>query len=320
MACPAAAYNLFMHFADRLLQACRRKGNALCAGIDPSWEQLPLALRRRHSGGGLDAMAAAVEEFSLRVLDIVAPLVPVVKPQSAFFEACGPAGMRVQQAVLARARALGLITILDAKRGDIASTAQAYADAAFAGAMCDGARQPVWAADALTVNPYLGRDAVEPFLASARRCAGGVFILVRTSNKGAGQFQDLIADGKPIYQHVGQAVAAWSAENIGACGYGDVGAVVGATQPAELARVRGLIPRVLFLVPGFGAQGGGAADVAAAFDTDGFGAIVNSSRGITACFAPEEPHWEAAIENAARSAIRALSQATPMAALARPVA
>ena len=190
-ACVVAQYNQRMHFADRLLKACRQKGNAVCAGVDPRWEQLPLAIRQRHPGGSLDAMAGAIEEFSLRVLEIVSPLVPVVKPQSAFFEACGPAGMRAQQIVLARAKALGLITILDNKRGDIASTAEAYADAALAGTPCEGSRHPVWTADALTVNPYLGRDAVEPFLSSARRCDGGVFVLVRTSNKGAKQFQDL---------------------------------------------------------------------------------------------------------------------------------
>jgi orotidine-5'-phosphate decarboxylase len=305
-----------MHFADRLLQACRQKGNAVCAGIDPRWEQLPLAIRRRHPGGTLDAMAAALEEFSLRVLDIVAPLVAVVKPQSAFFEACGPAGMRAQQNVLVRAKALGLIAILDNKRGDIASTAEAYADAALAGTPCEGGRQAVWGADALTVNPYLGRDAVEPFLTSARRCDGGVFVLVRTSNKGASQFQDLDCAGKPLYQHVAEAVGAWSAEKLGVSGYGDVGAVVGATHPAELALVRQWIPHVVFLVPGYGAQGGSGADVAAAFRADGAGAIVNSSRGITACFKPDEANWEAAIENATRATIQDLRDATPMRALA----
>lgn len=295
-----------MHFADRLLAACRKKGNPLCVGIDPRWDLLPLEIRQRHAGGTLDAMASAFTEFSLRVLDIVAPLVPVVKPQSAFFEACGPAGMLAQQQVLAQARSLGLITILDNKRGDIASTAEAYADAALAGTLREGARHPVWAADALTVNPYLGRDAVEPFLESARRCDGGVFVLVRTSNKGSKQFQDLQCDGKPLYQHVAEAVGAWSAENLGASGFGDVGAVVGATHPAELARVRQWIPQVLFLVPGYGAQGGSAADTAAAFRADGAGAVVNSSRGITACFTPDEPRWEDAIAAATRAAIQDL--------------
>lgn len=304
-----------MHFADRLLAACRQRGNAVCAGIDPRWDLLPLEIRRRHAGGTLDAMAAAFEEFSLRVLAIVAPLVPVVKPQSAFFESCGPAGMLAQQRVLAKAKSLGLITILDNKRGDIASTAEAYADAALAGTTFEGARHPVWAADALTVNPYLGRDAVEPFLASARRCNAGVFVLVRTSNKGAKQFQDLACDGKPVYQHVAEAVGAWSMENIGPCGFGDVGAVVGATHPAELARVRKWIPHVLFLVPGYGAQGGSSADTAAGFRADGAGAIVNSSRGITACFKPDEPKWEEAIERATRATIEDLRQATPMKSL-----
>jgi orotidine-5'-phosphate decarboxylase len=306
------------HFADRLAAACRAKGNALCVGIDPRWESLPRAFRGRHAGGTLAAVAGALEEFSLRVLDIVAPLAPVVKPQSAFFEACGPDGMAAQQRVLRRAWELGLITILDNKRNDIASTAAAYADAAFAGTLVDGQRHPVWDADALTINPYLGRDAVEPFLTSARKVGGGVFVLVRTSNPGAGLFQDLNCDGKPLYQHVAQAVGAWAGENLGQCGFGDVGAVVGATHPGELARLRQLIPQTIFLVPGYGAQGGNAADTAAGFRPDGLGAVINSSRGIIACFQPDDARWEQAIEAATRAAIDDLRQATPMGHLRLP--
>jgi orotidine-5'-phosphate decarboxylase len=296
-----------IHFADRLSAAIRAKGNAVCVGLDPRWDMLPLEIRRRHAGGNLDGMAAAFEEFCLRLLELVAPLVPVVKPQSAFFEACGPAGMATLQKVLGRASDLGLITILDSKRNDIASTAEAYADAALAGVLHDGKRLAVWGADALTVNPYLGRDAVEPFLKSARLCQGGVFVLVRTSNKGAGQFQDLPCAGKPLYQHVAEAVAAWTGENIGQFGYGDVGAVVGATHPAELAQLRQLLPHVYFLVPGYGAQGGSGRDVAAAFRPDGLGAIINSSRGIIAAFQPEAPAWEAAVEDATKATIAAIN-------------
>jgi orotidine-5'-phosphate decarboxylase len=238
--------------------------------------------------------------------------VPVVKPQSAFFEACGPAGFMAQQHVLKKARELGLITILDNKRNDIASTAEAYADAAFAGTLLNDKRVPVWEADALTINPYLGRDAVEPFLASARKVNAGVFVLVRTSNKGAGLFQDLESRGKPVYQHVAEAVGAWAGENLGTCGYGDVGAVVGATHPAELAKLRQLIPQTIFLVPGYGAQGGSAGDTAAAFRDDGLGAVINSSRGIIASFKPDDPQWEAAIEAATKAAIADLKKATPM--------
>lgn len=300
------------HFADRLAAAVRAKGNALCVGLDPRWETLPLEVRSRHGEGALAAVARAYEEFCSRVLDVVAPLVPVVKPQSAFFEACGPAGMTALARVLARARQLGLVTILDSKRNDIASTAQAYAEAALGGTQVDGVRHAVWDADALTVNPYLGRDAVEPFLQVARASGRGVFVLVRTSNAGAGQFQDLVCTGRPLYQHVAAAVGEWARENLGQCGFGDVGAVVGATHPAELAEVRRLVPEVVFLIPGYGAQGGSAADTAAGFRVDGLGAIVNSSRGIIASFDPSAPDWEAAVAAATRRTIADLVANTPL--------
>jgi orotidine-5'-phosphate decarboxylase len=185
------------HFADRLTAAIRAKGNPVCVGLDPRWESLPNEIRERHGGTTLETVAAAYEEFCSRVLDIAAPLVPAVKPQSAFYEACGPAGFATQGRLLTKARALGLITILDAKRNDIASTAAAYAEAAFTGFRTGAGVLPVWSADALTVNPYLGRDAIEPFLTAARKVAGGVFVLVRTSNPGAGLFQDLKVDGDP---------------------------------------------------------------------------------------------------------------------------
>jgi orotidine-5'-phosphate decarboxylase len=299
-------------FADRLTAAIRARGNAVCVGLDPRWESLPQELRTRYGDGTLGGVARAYEEFCTRLLDLVAPLVPIVKPQSAFFEACGPDGLAVLQRILARARQRGLLTILDGKRNDIAATATAYADAAFAGVSVDGPLHSVWDADALTVNPYLGRDAVEPFLQSARRAGRGVFVLVRTSNPGAGQFQDLRCDGRPLFLHVAEAVGAWARENLGRCGFGDVGAVVGATHPQELAEVRRVLPDAIFLVPGFGAQGASAADTAAAFRSDGLGAVVNSSRGILFPFAPTDRDWERKVEAAARATIAALASATPM--------
>ena len=296
-------------FADRLAAAVRAKGNAVCVGLDPRWESLPQGIRGRHDDNNLAAVAAAFEEFCSRVLDVVAPLVPVVKPQAAFFEACGPAGLVALQRLLRKARTLGLLTILDGKRNDIASTASAYADAAFAGTKVADRLHAVWEADALTVNPYLGRDAVEPFLRSARQAQAGVFVLVRTSNPGAGQFQDLVCDGRPLYQHVGTAVAGWTRENLGQCGFGDVGAVVGATFPAEMTQLRQLLPEVMFLVPGFGAQGGTAADIAPAFRADGLGAVVNSSRGILFPFKPDEAGWEQKVEQAARETVTAVRKA-----------
>jgi orotidine-5'-phosphate decarboxylase len=300
------------HFADRLADAVRARGNPLCVGLDPRWESLPVSLRQRHGCDSLAAVAAAFEEFCSRVLDLVSDLVPVVKPQAAFFEMCGPAGFAALQRLLEKARILGLLTILDSKRNDIASTATAYADAAFAGTTVEGRTLPVWQADALTINPYLGRDAVEPFLVSARRVAAGTFVLVRTSNPGARQFQDLACEGRPLYRHVGEAVAGWARESLGSCGLGDVGAVVGATYPAELAELRKALPEVIFLVPGFGAQGGTADDVAAAFRADGLGAVVNSSRGVLFPFRPDDHRWADKVREAARSTAAAL------AAVARP--
>jgi orotidine-5'-phosphate decarboxylase len=292
------------HFADRLTAACRARGNAVCVGLDPRWDFLPNDLRARHGDGTLAGVARAFEEFCLRILDRVALLVPVVKPQSAFFELCGPEGMLALQSVLRRAREHGLLTILDAKRNDIASTAAAYADAALSGAAIDGRTHPVWDADAVTVNAYLGRDAVEPFLESARRSGRGVFILVRTSNAGARLFQDLDCGGRPLFLHVADAVRAWSRENLGRCGLGDVGAVVGATYPAEMTALRAAMPEVPFLVPGYGTQGGRGADVRGAFRPDGSGAVVSSSRGIIASFRAEDPNWEGAIVAATQAAIR----------------
>jgi orotidine-5'-phosphate decarboxylase len=301
------------HFADRLAAAIQRKGNPLCVGLDPRWESLPWEVLRDHRSDSLAGVAGAFEEFCTRVLDIVGPLVPAVKPQSAFFEACGPEGMAVLQRLLRKARDLGLVTILDGKRNDIASTAAAYADASFAGTRINDHTYPVWEADAITINPYLGRDAVEPFVQSARRVGAGVFVLVRTSNPGAGLFQDLLVsaagggEARPLYQHVGLTVRGWGRENLGACGLGDVGAVVGATYPAELALLRRLMPEVIFLLPGFGAQGGTAETTSAAFRSDGLGAIVSSSRGILFPFEPSDADWEQRIEAAARAAIAALT-------------
>jgi orotidine-5'-phosphate decarboxylase len=304
------------HFADRLFAAIRAKGNALCVGLDPRWESLPLEVRHRYGGGTLESVAHAYEEFCARIIDVVAPLVPVVKPQSAFFEACGPAGWIALQRLLRRARQRGLFTILDAKRNDIASTAKAYADAAFAGVVVAANLHPIWDVDALTINPYMGGDSIKPFLDSARHDGRGVFVLVRTSNAGSSQFQDLVCDGRPVFMHVAEAAGDWTRENLGQCGYGDVGVVIGATHPAEMVTVRQLLPDAPFLVPGYGAQGGSASDTAAAFRADGLGALINSSRGIIFAFTDEDRIWEDAVEAATKRTIADLTAGTPMGRLA----
>ena len=283
-------------FADRLAEAVRRDG-PLCVGLDPRFEMLPAYCRKFPPG-------VAIEMFCLKVLELVRPFCGVVKPQAAFFELFGPEGFSAMQSVLWRARELGFVTILDAKRGDIASTATAYAGAAFG--------EDVWNADALTVNPYLGQDAIEPFIRAAREAAPprGLFVLVRTSNPGGGLFQNALSDGGPLYRRVADAVLDWNAVGAGECGFGDVGAVVGATHPKELAELRAAMPGVWFLVPGYGAQGGTAEDVRTAFRPDGLGAVVSSSRGVVFPFHTDETDWELQIVAAARNARAELRSAS----------
>jgi orotidine-5'-phosphate decarboxylase len=281
-------------FTDRLTEAVKQRG-VLCVGLDPRWDSLPLAVREEVAElPEVLREAAAYERFCHRVLELVQPYSGIVKPQAAFFEQFGPAGMQAMQMVLRRAQEMGYVTILDAKRGDIASTATAYAHAAFS--------PRVWAADSITVNPYLGADAVEPFVVEAKKESGGLFVLVRTSNPGGALFQSLVVDGEPLYRHVGRAVGEWNRDTIGASGLGSIGAVVGATHPKELAELRELLPEVWFLIPGYGAQGGTASDLKAGYRNDGLGAIVNSSRGITFCYDPADPNWESRIVSAAQKA------------------
>jgi len=311
-----------IHYADRLDAAIRRKRTPALVGIDPRLDQLPAEVldraRRRveSSGGDSNELAAcAFEEFCGRLIDVVARLVPAVKPQAAFFEQYGPAGVAVLGRVIRRARDAGLLVICDVKRGDIGSTAEAYASAYLAGADPDAAP---FAADAMTVNPYLGADTLEPFVSTASSRGGGLYVLVRTSNPGAGTLQDLVADGQPVYRHTARVVRELAESTMGECGYGAVGAVVGATYPTELAELRAEMPGVPLLVPGYGSQGAGAGDVAAAFAPDGLGALVNSSRGINFAYRREpyaeqfgESRWEEAIEAATVEMIADLAESTP---------
>lgn len=298
-----------MHFADRLAAAVQAKGNAVLVGLDPRVEQLPAGLL---SGNSTDraAQAAAYLAFCRGVIDVVAPLVAAVKPQAAFFEQLGPAGMRALAEVIAHARQQGLLVVLDGKRNDIGTTAAAYAEG-YLGA------ESAWQADALTVSPYLGDDSLTPFVEVAERRAAGIYVLVKTSNPGGRKFQDLVAEGQTIYRHVAEHVEGQARQTRGACGYGIVGAVVGATYPAQLEELRAAMPSTWFLVPGFGSQGGSAADVAPAFDSRGLGAIINNSRAIIFAHARREfahfgaARWQDAVAAATREMIDQLRAATP---------
>ncbi len=302
-----------MNYADRLSAAVERCKNPVLVGLDPRLESLPSRLVAATGSETPAQKAAAYEEFCRGVIDVVASLVPAVKPQAAFFEQLGPDGMVALGRILRYAGQKGLLVILDGKRNDIGSTAVAYAE----GILGSADRSP-WGADALTVSPYLGDDSLRPFVDVAIRREAGIYVLVKTSNPGGAMFQDLLADGKRLYEHVGGFVNQLAQETAGQCGYGAVGAVVGATWPEQLSQLRSAMPQTWFLVPGFGSQGGTAVDVAPAFDEHGLGAIINNSRGIL--FAYKQPayshrfgedRWQDAVEAATRDMIDRLAADTP---------
>jgi orotidine-5'-phosphate decarboxylase len=275
-----------MHFADRLIDRARSVKSVVCVGIDPRWSLLPEELRARAREVESDparAVAWSYVELAKAVIEAVAPYAAAVKPQSAFFEAAGPAGADAFARTLELASDAGLVTIADAKRGDIGSTSEAYAQGFFGGLDVDGDTLGGMDADSLTINPYLGTDGVAPFLDACDARGRGVFVLVRTSNPSAAEIQDLVVEGgegERVFERVAALVRKWGEGRIGNEGWSSVGAVAGATTPEALAEVRALLPQSILLVPGYGAQGGGAADVIGAFDAKGEGAVVNASRSI----------------------------------------
>lgn len=293
-------------FADRAIEKLRTRGNPLCIGLDPYPDMIPALF------GDARNDIDAIEKFFREILPIAAKHAVAVKPQMGFFEPYGEAGYALARALSAEAQKLGLLSILDAKRGDIGSTAQGYARAAFNAA-------PGFDADALTVNPYLGRDSLEPFLAAAEKRGRGLAVLVRTSNPGARDLQDLPVNGAPLWERVAEMIAPEAARLKGESGWSGLMAVCGATYPEEARRLRALLPNALFLVPGYGAQGAGAKDAVAGFVPGPHGlegGFVSSSRaalypqGATA--AKTVAAWREAVDSAmaeAASALRAAVQA-----------
>jgi orotidine-5'-phosphate decarboxylase len=258
-------------FVDRLIQQILAKNSRCAVGLDPRIDQMPAFARQQDA-------CAAITEFHELVLDAIADLVPVVKPQLAFFEQYGVSGIQAFENTVRAAKQRGLLVIADGKRNDISSTAEAYA---YAYLSPDG-----FDCDAVTVTPYMGRDSMLPFVEAAKRYGKGMFAVLKTSNPGSKDFEDqpLEATGRPLYEKIAAALNELSEGLIGESGYSSVGAVIGATFPEEGRRLRELMPRAFILVPGYGTQGGSAKAAAECFNDDGRGAIVNSSRGITYAF------------------------------------
>ncbi len=271
-------------FGDRIADAVDRKQSQVLVGLDPRPELFPVELRG-------EPPAEASGRFCRGIIDAVAAYVVGVKPQLAFFEALGAPGLAAFEEVCDYARAAGLVVLADGKRGDIGSTARAYA-AAYLEPRAEGA-EPV--ADALTVNPYLGRDSVDPYLAACRRHGRGIFCVVRTSNPGGGEIQDLVlSDGRPLWQQVAAQVAEWGADVVGERGLSSVGAVIGATHPRAVAEARKLLPQSVLLLPGLGAQGAKPGDVARAFTSGPASALVAAARSVIYAYREGEDDWRSA--------------------------
>jgi orotidine-5'-phosphate decarboxylase len=286
-------------FADRVADAVEAKRTQLVVGLDPRVDLLPVELRGEAVLGRAGA-GAAVTRFCKGIVDAVAPYAVAVKPQAAFFEALGADGFAALEDVCLYAREAGLLVLVDAKRGDIGSTARAYAAAYLE------PRPPLPPlADALTVNPYLGADSIEPFLLTCRRYGAGIFLLVRTSNSGASDIQDLaLSDGRPLWHHVADLVHEWGADLVGERGTSSVGAVVGATYPRAIGEARRAMPQAILLLPGVGAQGATPADVARAFTSGPASGLVAASRSVIYAYrSADAADWrEAAGRAAARLA------------------
>ncbi|MFW6294924.1 MAG: orotidine-5'-phosphate decarboxylase [Halanaerobium sp.] len=269
-------------FIDRLIEKIAEKNSRICVGLDPHLDLMPESVLnpklRINKENNQTKIAESIYRFNKEIIDSVKEYTAVVKPQMAFYENLGIDGMKALKNTIAYAKEKDLIVLLDGKRNDIGSTASAYAEAYL--------NESEYSADALTINPYLGEDGILPFLKNKSK---GAFALLKTSNPSSGDLQDLILkDGQKVYEKLGKILNDIGVNFKGNSGYSNLAAVVGATYPKELKEIRELIPSVFFLIPGYGAQGGGAEDIKSAFDNKGLGALVNSSRGINFAYQKEE--------------------------------
>ena len=265
-------------FVDRLIDAIKQKNTPCIVGLDPAMERMPDSWLNKQgisNQSSLGEGAEAIYQYNLMVLDAIADLVPAVKPQSAYYELFGSAGIIALEKTIKAARDRDLLVVLDVKRGDIASTATAYARSYLSS---KGSR--LLEADAITIVPYLGKDCLEPFFEEAIEWKKGVFVCVKTSNPGASIVQEQKIGDRYLYEIIANLIKPASDKSIGKSGYSGIGAVVGATYPEAAYRLRKQLPQSLFLVPGVGAQGGGNEGIKSCFNDDGLGAIVSSSRAI----------------------------------------
>lgn len=292
---------------NKLVEKIKKTNAPIVVGLDPMLSYIPSQLQKKayeQFGETLEGAAEAVWQFNKGIVDAVYELVPAVKPQIAMYEQFGIPGLLAFQKTVSYCKEKGLVVIGDIKRGDIGSTSAAYAEGHLGQVQIGSNTYRPFDEDFVTVNPYLGTDGVKPFVDVCKRDKKGLFILVKTSNPSSGEFQDRLIDGRPLYELVGEKVAAWGSGHMGDS-YSYIGAVVGATYPEMGKVLRDIMPKAYILVPGYGAQGGKGKDLVHFFDKDGLGAIVNSSRGIIAAYKSEAyaKYGEQGFAEASRQAV-----------------
>ena len=288
---------------DKLIEKIIKMQNPTVAGLDPKLAYVPEYIKAEcfsKYGNTFEGAAAALFEFNKALIDALYDIVPAVKPQAAYYEMYGWQGVKTLYYTIKYAQSKGMYVITDGKRGDIGATMEAYAAAHLGTTDVEGSRLEAFGADCLTVNGYLGTDCIKPLLDICKEYDKDIFVLAKTSNPSSGELQDKSIGGKTVYETMGDMCESWGTDTIGRHGYSAVGAVVGATYPEMLKELRAKLPNTFFLVPGYGAQGGGAEDAKYAFDRNGLGAIVNSSRGIMRAWTKQEGKTEQDFAKAAR--------------------
>ncbi len=292
---------------DRLIEKIEQTQNPTVAGLDPKLDYVPEYIKRKcfeKYGETLKGAAKALLEFNKALIDALYDIVPAVKPQAAYYEMYGFQGMKTLYKTQEYARSKGMYVITDGKRNDIGTTMEAYATAHLGKVKVGGQEYEPFLGDALTVNGYLGTDGIKPLIKVCKENDKGIFVLAKTSNPSSGELQDKKVDGVPIYELMGKMCEDWGKELAGVYGYSGVGIVAGATYPKQLELLREHLPHTFFLIPGYGAQGATAKDISAAFDKNGLGGIVNSSRGIMCAYQKQKCNEREFAEAARREAVR----------------
>ena len=279
-----------MNAIDKLIKKIKETNNPTVIGLDPRYEMLPKCITSKYAQD-LEGVGKAIVEYNQGLIDQVYDVIPAVKPQIAFYEMFGIPGIKAFKETCQYAKQKGMVVIADTKRGDIGSTAQGYSNAFLGKTPIAEKQEAIFDVDFITVNPYMGTDCVKPFIEDCKKYEKGIFILVKTSNPSSGELQDLkLENHQEIYMQVANLVEKWGNELRGENGYSSVAAVVGATYPEQLEAIRKTAPHTYFLIPGYGAQGGKAKDIALGFDNNGLGGIVNASRSLMCAY--QSDRWK----------------------------